>query len=117
MGGGDRSAAHYVFFTLLGKMVRSKMEDAELKPDHMPFRLLLLQHLINFVFPNNEDRGAIEKYLKQRLLGQSPFVLFAAALQCPKAPLLHPRLILLIDPRIFLEAEDLPPYTPYQELG
>src|SRR5262245_41142457 len=83
----------------------------------MPFRLLLLQHLINSVFPDNEDRTVIEKFLQQRLVGQNPFVLIAAALQCPAAPFLHLRLIFLIDPYIFLEAKDLAPYPPYHGLG
>src|SRR6266511_545258 len=103
------------FDIYLTALVGSKWKVPSKSPNPMPFRLLLFQHLINSaVFPDNEDRAMIEKFLKQRLVAQNLFVLLAVERQCPAASFLHLRLIFLIDPRIFHEAEDLPPYTPYQ---
>src|SRR5262245_12554157 len=116
VGGGDRSAAHCSFITFFCfSPVAAATEGSS--DYRLPLRPLLLQHLINSVFPDNEDWALIKKFLKQWLVAQNPFVLLAVARQCPAAPFLHLTLIFLIDPRVFLEAEDLPPERPYHELG
>jgi hypothetical protein len=50
VGSGDRIRCPLLFHTLLRL--------------RLPLRPLLLQHLINSVFPDNENRAAIEKFFK-----------------------------------------------------
>src|SRR5262245_58857935 len=116
VGGGDRSVAHCSFITFFcfSPVAAATEGSSEYR---LPLKPLQLQHLINSVFPDNEDWGLIKKFLKQWLFAQNPFVLLAIARQYPAAPFLHLRLIFLIDPRTFLHAEDLPPESHYQELG
>lgn len=79
VGGGSVSAAHCFFITLF-RFSRVAAAPEGSSDYRLPLSLLLFQHLINSVFPDNEDRAMIEKFLKQRLVGQNLFVLLAAAL-------------------------------------
>src|SRR5262245_24940656 len=116
VGGGDRSAAHCLFITLFCfSPVAAATEGSS--DYQLSLRLLLLQHLINSVFPDNEDWGLIKKFLKQRLVAQNPFVLLAAARQCNAAPFLRLRLIFLIDPHTFNPEKDLSPPLQHQGVG
>jgi hypothetical protein len=65
------------------RATKGKAADPWTDPPHTVcfprFSEALLLHLINSVFPDNEDRAHLEKGLKLRLFSQNPFVLLAAA--------------------------------------
>src|SRR5262245_55345654 len=114
MCGESVSAAHCFFITLFC-FSRAAAATEGPSGNRPPLRLLLLLHLINPVFPDNEDRAMIEKFFKQRFVGKNLFVLLAVALQSPDVPLLLLKVIFPVNPHtsnlfkvralVFLKAE------------